>query len=153
MKKSVYLAGPMTGMLVGQSRDGWRRRARMFLEPKGVEVLSPLRHWDEIPDGHEMGAIGEDRVGGVLVSGRLNFRRDVVDIIRADCIYANFNGSTRMSGGSFSEGGMAYILHKPVVVFYGDDTFHNHLFWNEIGSAFPKTEEEALACVATFLNI
>ena len=84
--KYVYLAGQMTGLTVGAGRDGWRKRATGFFQAHNVGVLSPMRNWDELHTGHQMGAFGEDRSGGHLVAATFNYIRDVNDIRIGDVI-------------------------------------------------------------------
>ena len=148
---SVYLAGPMTGMKVSDSRDGWRARTSGILEPLGIECMSPLRGWASMPDNHIMKARGEDEAGVKLVEGKLHFDRDVFDIRRSSAIYVNTAGATQVSLGTVSEMAMAYILGKPIIAVL--DPWHVHLFSEQECSVICDTEEQALECLMSILNV
>lgn len=148
--KSIYLAGPMTGMKVADSRDGWRFRAHNAFEPF-VECMNPVRGWNCLPDGHIMQARGEDEAGLKMVEGKLHFQRDVHDIRRCSALYVNTQGADRVSLGTVSEMGMAYILGKPIVAIL--DPWHVHLFTEQEASVICNTEEEAIECLKSLLNV
>lgn len=151
MSKSIYLAGPMTGMQVADSRDGWRARARATFEPLGVECLNPVRGWSCLPDHHIMQARGEDEAGFKMVEGKLHFVRDVHDIRRASALLVNTHGADRVSLGTVSEMAMAYILGKPIIAIL--DPWHVHLFTEQEASVICNTEEEAVECLRSLLNV
>lgn len=149
--KTVYLAGPMTGLTVAAGRDTWRARATAFFRAHGVKACSPMRDYDELKLDHKMGAFGEDRAGGHLVAAKFNYVRDVNDIRTADAVAINTQGATRVSVGTSIEYGMACIADKPTLALL--DPLHDHLFFREGPAVLVKDEVELYVGTLSLLNV
>jgi len=149
--KTVYLAGPMTGLTVGAGRDTWRARATGFFRAHHVGVLSPMRDWDELHKDHQMGAFGEDRAGGHLVAAKFNYARDVNDIRIGDAVVINTQGATRVSVGTCIEYGMACLANKPTLALL--DPLHDHLFFREGPAVIVQNEVELYVSTLSMLNV
>ncbi len=149
--KSVYLAGPMTGLTVQAGRDTWRARATAFFRAHHVGVCSPMRDYDELKLDHKMGAYGEDRAGGHLVAAKFNYIRDVNDIRINDAVVINTQGAERVSVGTCIEYGMACIADKPTLALL--DPLHDHLFFREGPAVRVKDEVELYVATLSLLNV
>jgi len=125
--KTVYLAGPITGLSYGEAREGWRKQFASFL-PHHIQALSPMR-------GHDM-LKGESSLAGdpgmyseeAMVSAKGITMRDVNDVKTCDTMVANFLGAKKASIGTAIEFGLAHAFGKPIVMIIEKDydNPHNH---------------------------
>ena len=89
-KKTIYLAGTMTGNTVGYCR-AWREYATTILENNGFSVLNPLRGL-ELEDSTVITTEIE------AAQSRNLFARDLSDVDNADIVLAVFSGASTGTG-------------------------------------------------------
>jgi nucleoside 2-deoxyribosyltransferase len=115
--KTVYLAGPITGLTYEGATD-WRDYAKKKLAQFNILGVSPmrgkefLRGLSSMPSGDQ--AKGTDRHGLSLPHGFV--ARDRLDVRRADAVLMNLLGAERVSIGTMVEIGWADAFLKPVVL-------------------------------------
>jgi nucleoside 2-deoxyribosyltransferase len=163
--KTIYLAGPITGVSYGEARDGWRNEfARILHEPdpegKGFKIprndhihcISPMRGERLMAKSKVVPAGAEYHSDHHIENPKGILTRDANDVAHCDLIVANFLGATRPSIGTCAEFGMAYILRKPVVLIMENDFSnpHHHAFITEIATYWVDSLEKA-ADIATVL--
>lgn len=152
-KRSVYLAGPITGVAYGPARYGWRSKFAELMPPH-IFCLSPMRMGivgDLQPHDEVMEPGAEYTRGHILENAKGILTRDTFDVMEADIIVANFLGAGRVSIGTCAEFGMAHVLKKPVVlIMEPEGNPHHHGFITEIACYWVHSVEDA-ALVAEVL--
>lgn len=162
--KTIYLAGPITGVQYGEARRGWREEfdrilhgkwATMVWEPENAHIhcVSPMRgeellaHAQVVEPGAEYASQHHiENPKGILT-------RDENDVRNCDLIVANFLGAERVSIGTVAEFGMARVLRKPVVlVMEREGNVHHHGFITEIACYWVETLEQAADVAETLLT-
>ena len=111
MKKTVYLAGPITGESYAGCTD-WREAARKELAPH-IAGLSPMRAKDYLENEGMVGHAYEDTA---LSSARGIMTRDFFDVRNCDVLLANLLGAERVSIGTVMEIAWAHAFRTPVVL-------------------------------------
>lgn len=126
--KTLYLAGPITGLTFADAA-AWRRRVANQLP--GWRCLSPLRGKEHLDTGVPL----PDSFDG----GAAAVEQDLADILRADAMLVNFGGACdRASIGTAAEIGFACrqqgeskipLTPRPyILVVLGDNNVHDHVF-------------------------
>lgn len=153
MKQSlnVYLAGPITGLLYGDTTE-WRDSLIAELAPFGINAYSPMRMKKHLDNGHYIGSLGSSR-------RRFAVERDLYDVRRADVVLFNLAGATRVSIGTMVELGAAAEANKLRVVVFPEAERtereegvtssssanpHDHLFVHELASIIVEDLSEAV---------
>jgi nucleoside 2-deoxyribosyltransferase len=119
MRKSVYLAGPITGLTYGQA-DEWRGYARGVLDGWCIDGFSPMRAQGE--DLSNMGVLQDvapeayDGAGNPMLTEKAVFGRDHWDVKTCDLVLVNMLNAQEKSGGTFFEIAWAFAYHKPIVL-------------------------------------
>jgi len=154
--KTIYLAGPITGLTFQQASHGWRQDVEAWLFKRGlldkVQLLSPLRGKEYLADQ------------GVLAKQYLNLhplsspqgivRRDYNDVITCDAVLANFFGATKVSLGTAWEMGVAYAHQKPVVAIIEENSCHDHPFITQTASyTFEYMGDSALEALMLLIGV
>ena len=172
--KTVYLAGPITGLTYGEARHGWREEfALMLLEH--IVPLSPMRGKDFLmgernlkgdPNMYPTNPLA--RPSGILA-------RDRNDVRTCDVVVACFLGAMdHPSLGTAVEFGWADAYRKPLVMVIEDDltvphvdkdghtvqlinsnekpNIHLHAFLTEIAGYRTNNLEEAAQIVKCLLT-
>jgi len=145
--KTVYLAGPITGLTFEGAADGWRAQVPALLP--GVRCLSPLRGIETLareylPVKHVSGDDAKQIV-----------TRDFNDIKTCDALLVNFLGAERVSIGTCWELGAAYTLQKPVVVVMEPAwaNVHDHAFVHHTAMVVVPTLEYGCAALYNLLVV
>ncbi len=148
--KSIYLAGPITGLSYDNARFGWRQvfAERMKVIAPHVECFSPMRA-KEFLSGHqalECAGVDLEKVNNALCRPLGILARDSNDVAERDLIVANFLGADRVSIGTVWELGHAAAFRKKVIVIMEDEgNFHEHVFvTHNYGWRVNNLEEAAL---------
>ena len=125
--KSVYLAGPITGLTYGDARHGWREEFAAMM-PTHIISLSPMRGKDFLmgeknlkgdPDMYPTNPLA--RPSGILA-------RDRNDVRTCDVVVACFLGAmNHPSIGTAVEFGWADAYRKPLVMVVEDDPTKSYL--------------------------
>lgn len=156
MNRSVYLAGPITGLSYGAARHGWRREFADLLEGHApwLDCFSPMRAKEFLKDHQCLGGSAAEleayeqalaRPIGILT-------RDFNDVTQRDAMVANFLGAERVSIGTVWEIGVAFSHRKPVVVVMEPGNIHDHVFVTHSSGYVVPTLEEAALIVASILT-
>lgn len=146
--KTIYLAGPITGVAYGDARDGWRNEFDALLHERYVDsrggyakrnphihCISPMRG-ERLMDGRNVVHQGMEYESSHHIENPKGIlTRDANDVANCDLIVANFTGATRVSIGTCAEFGMAHVLRKPLVlVMEKEGNPHHHGFITEIAT-------------------
>jgi nucleoside 2-deoxyribosyltransferase len=150
--KTVYLAGPITGLTYDEGQDWRLRMTRQFGSLQGVQALSPLRGKSYLKDAGTLG-FGDYSKVHPLSSDVGIVTRDLNDVRRADVIIANVLGAQTASPGTCMEIGAAYEHHIPVIlVIEPEDNPHDrHMVRGGVGYRVDNLDD-AWAIAATILG-
>jgi nucleoside 2-deoxyribosyltransferase len=152
--RTVYLAGPITGLTYGKARHTWRRDFPMLL-PDHIHCISPMRGAELMDRAGVIKAGAEYESQHHIENPKGIFTRDIQDVRRCDMVVANFLGAGVPSIGTCVEFGAAYILQKPVVLVMekgASDNPHLHAFITEVASYWVDSIEDAADIVTTLLT-
>lgn len=152
MSKTVYLAGPISGLTYNDSED-WRYAAECLLEPYGITALSPLRHKQFLREHGQLSATAEDYAHhSPLSTPRGIMTRDRFDATRCDVLLVNFLGATRVSVGTVMEIAWADLKRTPIVCIMEAGNIHEHCMISEAIGFRVDTLEDAIDTVAAILE-
>lgn len=148
--KTVYLAGPISGLSYGEA-TGWRQEVRDQLLRSGIKAASPLRAKVYIREATEIDqaspAIDENDMDAPAVQAMSNSRgittRDRFDCLNCDVLFVNLLGTERVSIGTVMEIAWADALRKPIViVMEPEGNLHDHAMIREcVGFRVPTIRE------------
>lgn len=126
MKKTVYLAGPISGQRYSSAND-WRYQADLVLKEHDLIGISPLRC--EPIHGDVYGTVydADPKFG----TARAISSKNLFDVQSCDMTLAFFPKSARLETGHLSYGtlielGWANCLRKPTVLVSDDPEVINH---------------------------
>jgi len=118
--KTVYLAGPITGLTYQDARFGWRQEFAGYLPPH-IHPMSPIRFKDYL-SGEESLAGDPDMYPAHLLSRPKGIVcRDHNDLRTADAMVACFLGANKASIGTCIEFGWAHAYDIPLVMVIEDE--------------------------------
>jgi len=150
-RKTVYLAGPITGMTYAEAQDGWRQEAAILLANVGVIALTPLRGKDYL---RSEGPLEKQYLNlSPLSSPQGIVRRDFNDVRTVDAILANFLDADRASIGTCWELGAAYALRTPVIAVVEKGSVHDHPFVTQTAAYTFDNMPEALSALCYLLAV
>lgn len=125
-KRTVYLAGPITGLKYHDARYGWRKDFADLL-PEHVLPMSPIRFKDYLRDEASLAGDPDMYPGHLLSRPKGIVCRDHNDLHKADAMVACFLGAERVSIGTCIEFGWAHAYDIPVVmVIENEGNIHVH---------------------------
>lgn len=116
MTKSIYLAGPITGLSYNEARNGWRKEFAALLADTDIECFSPLRAKDYLESEQVLRGDPGMYPETAMSSPKGILERDYNDVKERDIMVANFLGATKTSIGTCCEFGFAYSLRKPIIM-------------------------------------
>ncbi len=149
--KSVYLAGPITGLSFGGCTE-WRDYAISKLAPHGIQGLSPMRGKHYLANLKSISGTGEEyKDAGVLSTQSAVVARDRFDTQRCDVVLMNMVGAERISIGTMIEIGWADSARRPVVMAIEANNVHQHMMVRGLIGFMVPTLDEALATVISIL--
>lgn len=155
MNKSVYLAGPITGLTYDDGAD-WRVSVAADLLNSGIEAFSPLRAKDYLRRFGVLDAGGSDGSSYVGVNVLSNPQgittRDRFDTTGRDVVLANLIGAERVSIGTMIELGWADASRTPIVLAMEPGNIHAHAMVEAVAGFTVPTLEEAVAVVKAILT-
>lgn len=148
--KSVYLAGPITGLTYDEATD-WRTIASDSLKEAGIEAFSPLRHKKAPPPGTIFSPLASNTA--VWSTAKAIVTRDKFDATRCDVLLVNLIGAPRVSIGTMFEMAWAFDRGIPIVcAMEGDGSDpHEHVFVQEVIGFRVATLGDAIAVVKGIL--
>lgn len=155
--KTVYLAGPITGLTHDEARYGWRRDFVELLEGLKLDHIlcsSPMRGKEFLA---RVGVLGSDQ--GLYSNNAMSTAsgittRDFNDVKTSDAMVACFlESGGKISGGTFMEYGFAHAFQKPIIgVGAKDDPNLTHLMAARVLGYQVDTLEEAAVIVGHLLT-
>ena len=172
--KTVYLAGPITGLTYGNARHGWRKEFALML-PSHIIPLSPMRGKDALMGVEKMVGDPDMYPSNALCAPPGIIARDRNDVRNCDVVVACFLGAMdHPSLGTAVEFGWADAYRKPLVMVVEDDpnlptvdkdgisslvvnhgkerNIHLHAFLTEIAGYRTNNLEEAAQIVKCLLT-
>lgn len=158
--KSVYLAGPISGLTYGEATD-WRIKTTQELGDCGIRCLSPLRA--EVHLRNHEGLLNDCqtsdehlKAGGQVLAmstPRGVVARDKFDCTRCSVILLNLLDSKKVSIGSMIEVGWANANDIPIVLIMEDEgNCHEHAFVRESCAFRTPHISEAVQIVKAILG-
>ena len=150
--KTIYLAGPITGLTHDEARYGWREKFDLLL-PDHIYSSSPMRGKDFLRDQGVL-SDGADYPDHAMATAAGITTRDFNDVKTCDAMIACFlESGGRLSGGTFMEYGFAHALQKPIVAIGSlDDPNIRHLMAERVMGYRVDTLEEAAVIVTHLLT-
>lgn len=151
-KKTIYLAGPITGLTHDEARYGWREEFDTLM-PEHIYCNSPMRGKEMLKDFGVLTS-GKGYPDNPLTSSAGILTRDFNDVRTADAMIACFVESRgRLSGGTFMEYGFAHALRIPIIgIGSEDDPNLHHLMAQRVLGYRVETLEEAAKIVSLLLT-
>ena len=150
--KTVYLAGPITGLSFDAASD-WRNLAKKDLANHGITALDPMRGKHYLSQVTEFTNDGDKyQPFSALSSNRGIITRDRWDAMRCDLLFVNFLGAERVSIGTVMEIAWADAVRKPIVCIMEEGNVHAHGMIREALGYRVSTLAEALALTIAIFN-
>ena len=155
-KKTVYLAGPITGLTHDGARYGWRLDFSDLLADMGLDHIScssPMRGKMFLKH-HGILSSGHDYPKNPLASSEGITTRDYNDIRECSAMVACYlDSGNRPSLGTAVEYGYCWALHKPVVTIGPEDDVNiRHAMLKRMSGYRVDTLEEAANIVGLLLT-
>jgi nucleoside 2-deoxyribosyltransferase len=142
--KSVYLAGPISGLTFAGCTD-WRRWAANELLDAGIKPLSPLRGKEYLDGIGELSPVCAGYAHlGALSTPKGIMTRDRFDATRCDVLLVNLLGAARVSIGTVMEIAWADAKRTPIVCAIEEGNLHHHGMLHEACGFMVPTLAEAL---------
>ena len=143
-KRSVYLAGPITGLTQEGASYGWRKEL-MDLLPEHIEGYSPMRATNFLKD---IGVLTvANSTDHFMTTPAAIDCRDLNDVKMCDVLVACFLEAAEgyLSLGTAKEFGWAEILDKPIVMIAkeGDPHREHPMMFNSAGYVVDNLEDAA----------
>jgi len=148
MEKSVYLAGPVTGLNYKEC-NGWREYAIGELAKSQIIGISPIRFKEHLNDGR----IILDSDNTLLEGDKGVTLRARLDIKNCDLMLANLLRTKEVSKGTMIEYGWADAFGKPIIsVIEKERNVHEHPIIRELTGFRVESLEEGLEVVRKILS-
>lgn len=150
--KSVYLAGPITGLSFGGCTE-WREGVRAELLKSHIFGFSPMRSKEYLSGFTEISGTGEEYAHlSVMSTSRGIITRDRYDSQHCDLVLVNLLGATKVSIGTMIELGWADSVRAPIVcAIEAKGNVHEHMMVSELIGFRVTTLEEAVDVVKAIL--
>jgi len=148
MEKSVYLAGPVTGLNYEECNN-WRAYAIGELAKSQIIGISPIRFKEHLNDGR----IILDSDNTLLEGDKGVTLRARLDIKNCDLMLANLLRTKEVSKGTMIEYGWADAFGKPIIsVIEKERNVHEHPIIRELTGFRVESLEEGLEVVRKILS-
>ena len=105
--KSVYLAGPITGLTYGETTN-WRKVATKDFKPYGIDAYSPMRNKDYLDNGEVIAPVQTRDLSKILSTNKAIVTRDYDDVSGCDVVLVNLLGAQKVTIGTVAEMAWAY---------------------------------------------
>lgn len=156
-KKTIYLAGPITGLTHDEARYGWRESLKQLLEIAGHDHIfcnSPMRGKEFLAGAGPLGSDQDAYSSNAMSTSAGITTRDFNDVKSSDAMVACFlESGGKLSGGTFMEYGFAHALQKPVIgIGAADDVNLSHLMAARVLGYRVDTLEEAAVIIGHLLT-
>lgn len=147
MEYSVYLSGPIKGLVYGEATD-WREHVtRKF--PPHIIAISPMRSKEFLSNGKVLDL--NDMPDHAIVRPNGLVARDRYDVMRCDAMLVNLIGAKQISIGTCVEFGWADSYRKPIITAMREEDVHNHGFVRELSGFLVPTLDEAIEIAQAIL--
>ena len=157
MNKSIYLAGPISGLTYNEATE-WRITTKKALEPYGIKCLSPLRaavhlrnHEGLLTDCEIIEGTVEGYAALAMSTPKGVVERDKYDCMNCDVLIVNLSNAKKVSIGTMVEIGWANMNRIPIILIMEDGNIHDHAFVRESVSFRPDSIEEAIEIAKAIL--
>lgn len=157
MSKTVYLAGPISGLDYDDA-NGWRDQVGKSLAEDGISALSPLRskvylrELGPIKDSYNNELTGDDVIVNMSTSRGIT-TRDRFDCMNCDVLLVNLLGTKKVSIGTVMEIAWADANRTPIVLIMEEnDNLHDHAMINECVGYRVTTILQAIHVVKSVLG-
>ena len=152
IKKTVYLAGPITGLTHDQARYGWRQKFD-YLMPAHILCASPMRGKEFLQD-HGILSSGDDYPDHAMATSEGITTRDYNDVKTSDAMVTCYTESNNTpSLGTAVEYGYAWSHQVPIIaVGPADEVNIRHLMLKRMMAYRVDTIEEAAVIVTHLLT-
>lgn len=161
-KRSVYLAGPITGLTHDEARHGWREEFAALMramELEHISLYSPMRGKSFLQH-HGVLSSGEGYPDHPMARASGITTRDCNDVRFCDVLLGCFletpvdeNGNQIGSLGTAWEFGAAYVLGKPIVMVGAADNIHvKHVMMAHSSGYIVETLEDAAELIGFLLT-
>jgi len=156
--KTVYLAGPISGLSYGEATD-WRQEVKDQLLRSSIKAVSPLRAkvylrecTEPIKDHYDDGDIDSAAFTNMSTARGIT-TRDRFDCINTSVLFVNLLGTERVSIGTCMEIAWADANRIPsVVIMEESGNLHDHAMINECTGFRVTTIREGLEIVKAILG-
>ena len=151
--KSIYLSGPISGLMYDEAALGWRQEAGQTLEAAGAVVLDPTRLETEHNDTPgPISALANPQ--SVMLNWKSITTKDRFYVQETDVVLMNLLGASRVSIGSMLELGWADLLRKPVVlVMEKEGNLHDHAMVREMVGFHTTSLDQGVDLICTLLQL
>lgn len=137
--KSLFLAGPLTGISYGDALD-WRQYVERRLPPD-VIAFSALRGKEYVAKE----AVLKDAYPDHLLSTpQGTITRDRFDVSRCDALFVNFLKADRVSIGTIMEMAWADAWRIPIILAMEKGNIHDHAFVRQVAAFITDDLDEAI---------
>lgn len=147
--KTIYLAGPISGLTHDEARYGWRQKFNTLLLPH-IFARSPMRGKEFLKEAGVLTSTGERYPEHALSTPEGITTRDYNDVITSDAMVACYlESGNRPSLGTAAEFGYAWAKQVPIIVIGpADEVNVKHLMLRRMAGYRVDTLEEG----ATIIN-
>lgn len=158
--KTVYLAGPISGLSYGEATD-WRQEVQTQLLRSGIKALSPLRakvylrEATNIKDSYNDSAVSDMDQAAIInmSSPRGITTRDRFDCTKCSVLFVNLLDTKKVSIGTVMEIAWADAHRIPIVlVMEKEGNLHDHAMINECVGFRVSTIREGIEITKAILG-
>lgn len=146
----VYLAGPIANTSY-EDCTGWREYVKDMVDEEEILTLSPMRGKQFIAERSRGGTVAQSYEDSPLASIKGINMRDYNDVKRADAIFVDFLGATKVSIGTVMEIAWARAFSIPVICVMEKDNIHQHCMLNYACGVIVETLEDGVDCLEALL--
>jgi len=149
--KSVYLAGPITGISYDDAANGWRKQIADDLQFQ-VVCYSPMRDCEHLSHIKKFTSLEKDYGTDPVTTASAIVARDRNDVHTCDLMIANFLGAKKGSLGTAIEFGWADAFRKPIILVMEDTgNIHEHAMITEMAGFRVNNLKDAASLAQSIL--
>ena len=149
--KTVYLAGPITGLSYQDARGGWRGEFVSLL-PEHILCVSPMRGKECLSNEKILQGHAKMYDDNILANASGIVSSDRYDVMNCDAVVANFLGASIVSIGTCIEFGWADAFRKPIIMLHDENDLHDHAMLNEMAGYVTDDIAAAAAALTRLLT-
>jgi nucleoside 2-deoxyribosyltransferase len=139
MKKSLFLAGPLTGTSYDDAL-AWRTYVESRL-PDGVIAFSALRGKNHVRTEKVLRDAYPEHL---LSTPQGTITRDRYDVCRCDALFVNFLKAEKISIGTIMEMAWADARRIPIILAMENGNVHDHAFVRQVAAFVTADLDEAI---------